>query len=71
MNPRLEVRRNDPSPKCATCSWWAQRDSSSARVAQCTLSQEITLYTLDLSVCTHWDEHVVRHGQIIKPDSAD
>lgn len=45
MSQMLEMRREDASPKCATCSWW---DGGEANAGTCGMH---SMKTLDLAVC--------------------
>lgn len=60
MDPRLEIARNDPRPKCATCGWWRGGDG---HVGRC---DHHDMKTLDLTVCTAWRE-VATLAEILKP----
>ncbi len=64
MNPHLEIRRENSAPKCATCREWDGRDTGKS-AATC---ERHKVVTLDLAVCSAWEQHEVLHGQIIKPD---
>lgn len=56
MDPRLEIKLQDASPKCATCGHYGKHhDTPSASAADCA-KHAITV--LNLSVCTDWAEHV-------------
>ncbi len=46
MNQRLEQRRDDATPKCATCSWW---QGAFLSAGTCDVHD---MKTLDLSVCS-------------------
>lgn len=61
---RLETRRENTDPKCATCRNWEGRDTGKS-AAQCELHKATTL---DLSVCTAWELHEIHTGQIIEPE---
>lgn len=45
MSQRLEERRADATPKCATCSWWQGGEAIAGR---CSMHD---MKTLDLAVC--------------------
>jgi hypothetical protein len=64
VNALLETRRENSDPKCASCREWEGRDTGKP-AAMC---ERHKVTTLDLGVCTAWEQHEVLHGQIIRPD---
>lgn len=50
MDPRLEIKLQDASPKCATCAHFG-----GGTAGQCSLFQ---FHVLDLAVCSSWTERV-------------
>jgi hypothetical protein len=57
MHPRLEARRANNEPKCASCGWWAGLNTETP-AAHCGLHNAMTL---DLVVCSGW-----RDGDVIQ-----
>lgn len=55
MHPKLEARRANSEPKCATCGWWQGLE---APAGMCGLHD---VKVLDLSICTGW-----RDGDVIQ-----
>lgn len=64
-SPRLESRRASNDPKCANCKHWSERDNEAATVGRCDRHDRAT--TLDLSVCSAWEQHEVLFGRVMKP----
>jgi hypothetical protein len=48
MNPKLEIRRANNEPKCASCGWFQGGNGSGGTCGR------HGMITLDLAVCTDW-----------------
>lgn len=53
MEARLEIRRSNNEPKCASCAWWDGGDKARGK---CAMNETVTL---DLAVCSAWRNNIV------------
>ena len=62
MDPKLEARLNNTEPKCGNCRWWQKKKAAfgycgaSAFAATGEDSFGPCIVTIDLAVCTSWNE---------------
>jgi hypothetical protein len=63
---RLDGRREDTSPKCATCSWWLAKGTE-ATAGEC---GQHGVKTLDLALCSGWRAQSRVEHDIIEPEAA-
>lgn len=64
MDSKLEVRRSNNEPKCASCGWWQGKDAPGGRC------DRHGIVTLDLAVCSDWrDGELI--ADILPPEKVD
>ena len=62
MDSKLEIRRSNNEPKCASCGWWK---GGSASAGKC---ERHNAPTLDMAVCSDWrDGDVI--AEILEPEA--
>jgi hypothetical protein len=74
MNPKLEIRRANNEPKCASCGWWHGGTEPAGicgrHSVMASSGESRTVVTLDLAVCTDWrDGDPVQ--EVLPPESQE